>query len=144
VIAPDVVIRPIAPLRSVNHRAPSGPAVMASAPPLGSGTGNAVITPAVVMRPILLLVPSKVNHRAPSGPATMPRGVPLAELLIEAGSGYSVKTCAPTLVIHPNSPIAAAASEPRAQNSPKRACFICPLPLNDTWSAPIIASRRRR
>ena len=40
----------------------------AGSAPLG-GTGNSVITPAVVIRPILVY---SVNHSAPSGPAVMP------------------------------------------------------------------------
>ena len=38
----------------MNHSAPSGPAVMPSGSLLAVGIGNSVITPAVVMRPILL------------------------------------------------------------------------------------------
>src|SRR5437773_1075765 len=60
---------------SVNHRLPSGPAVMLYSALLGVETGNSVITPAVVIRPILLPVPS-VNHRLPSGPAVMEFGPP--------------------------------------------------------------------
>ena len=45
------------------------------------GTGNSVITPLVVILPILLK--SSVNHRLPSGPAVMNCGKPL-------GTGYSV------------------------------------------------------
>src|ERR1700730_16242554 len=48
------------------------------------GTGYSVIVPAVVMRPILLPVPS-VNHRLPSGPAVMSRAPPPA-----VGTGNSV------------------------------------------------------
>ena len=77
VITPDVVIRPILLLAdpSVNHSAPSGPAVMPDGPP--PGMGYSMITPEVVIRPILLTEDS-VNHSAPSGPAVMPKG-PLAE-----------------------------------------------------------------
>src|SRR5256885_6325793 len=52
---------------SVNHSAPSGPAVMPYGPLLAVGIGNSVTTPPVVMRPIL---PPKysANHRAPSDP----------------------------------------------------------------------------
>ena len=67
-----VVIRPIfianvtfgEPQRAVrSHRMPSGELP-------GVGTGTSVYTPAVVMRPILLLIFS-VNHSAPSGPVVM-------------------------------------------------------------------------
>ena len=77
-MTPAVVICPILlPTASVNHSAPSGPAVM----PLGCcspwGRVNSVMTPAVVIRPILLPVDS-VNHSAPSGPAVMARGALVA------------------------------------------------------------------
>ena len=65
------VIRPILPLPSVNHSAPSGPAVINWGLLVAVGTGNSVMTPAVVIRPTLLPT-SSVNHSAPSGPAVMP------------------------------------------------------------------------
>jgi hypothetical protein len=71
-MTPAVVIRPILP-PSVNHSAPSGPAVMPWGKLLAVGIINSVMTPAVVIRPILLPVFS-VNHSAPSGPAVMPSG----------------------------------------------------------------------
>jgi len=43
-------------------------------PLLAVGTGYSVITPAVVMRPILFPAYS-VNHSAPSGPAVIPPGL---------------------------------------------------------------------
>ena len=50
-----VVIRPILlPSASVNQRLPSGPAVMPRGLLPAVGTGNSVMTPAVVIRPILL------------------------------------------------------------------------------------------
>src|SRR5271163_3414135 len=52
------------------------------------GIGNSVITPAVVMRPILLAFIS-VNHSAPSGPTVMPWGE-----LLAVGIGNSVMACA--------------------------------------------------
>ncbi len=68
---PAVVIRPIlSPSASVNHRLPSGPAVMASGPEPGV-TGNSVMKPEGVIFPIRLLV--SVNQRLPSGPATIPK-----------------------------------------------------------------------
>ena len=73
VTTPAGVIRPIrSPATSVNHRLPSGPAVM----PKGSEPAvmpalNSVTTPAGVIRPIRLPANS-VNHRLPSGPAVMP------------------------------------------------------------------------
>jgi len=70
-----VVIRPIrSPPASVNHRLPSGPAVMAEgAAPAVMPALNSVTTPAGVIRPIRSLKYS-VNHRFPSGPAVMAKG----------------------------------------------------------------------
>src|SRR5450631_814036 len=99
-MVPVVAIRPILlpepgteldPV-SVNHSAPSGPAVMKKGKPLAVGRLNSVTTPAVVMRPILL-VPSSANHSAPCGPAVMPMGKLLS------GSMNSVKV--PVVVIRP-------------------------------------------
>src|SRR5467141_4060658 len=64
--------RPILPeVNSVNHSAPSGPVVMPSGGLRGVGIGNSVITPAVVMRPILpgtdSLAKPSVYHSARSG-----------------------------------------------------------------------------
>jgi hypothetical protein len=96
VIAPAGVIRPILlPLSSANQRLPSGPGVM----PLGSpimrvsppGTGNSVMTPAGVIRP---MPGPAVNQRLPSGPAVMPWGP-----LLAVGTGNSVMT--PAGVIRP-------------------------------------------
>jgi hypothetical protein len=50
VMAPAAVMRPRLP-PSVNHRAPSGPVVMLLGLP--AVTGNSVIAPLVVMRPML-------------------------------------------------------------------------------------------
>ncbi len=73
-MAPPVVMRPILLVAvSVNHRLPSGPAVMPTGPLLAVGVGNSVILPLVVMRPIRFVAFS-VNHRLPSGPAVMPAG----------------------------------------------------------------------
>src|SRR5260370_8245108 len=57
---------------SVNQSLPSGPAVM----PSGrlAGTGNKVMLPLGVMRPIAPAL--SVNQRLPSGPAVMPKAVP--------------------------------------------------------------------
>src|ERR1700720_1753811 len=85
---PAVVMRPIAEMpRSVNQRAPSGPAVMLKGAEIWPLRGNSVTAPAVVMRPILpgsvqnipaLVVHHSVNQRAPSGPAVIPPGAPNA------------------------------------------------------------------
>ena len=67
-------MRPMAPgiVLWVNHRFPSGPAVMSRR--LLPETGNSFVTiRAVVTRPILSSVPS-ANQRAPSGPEVMPCG----------------------------------------------------------------------
>ena len=63
---------------------PSAPAVMSPGPALGRGSGNSVMTPAGVMRPILLALNSE-NQMLPSGPAARARG-PLSGV----GMGYSV------------------------------------------------------
>src|SRR5688572_8539447 len=88
-------MRPIQPcsLILVNHRAPSGPAVMPNGY-LVLGVANEVIAPAVVMRPIeprrgLLLV----NHRAPSGPAVISSGLMML--------GCVKMVTAPAVVIRP-------------------------------------------
>src|SRR5258708_34898727 len=78
-------MRPILPVcNSVNHSAPSGPILMPMGPLLTVGIGNSVITPAVVMRPMLLLF---TNHSAPSRPAVVPIGA-----LAVPGIGNSVIT----------------------------------------------------
>src|SRR5450631_453950 len=99
-MVPVVAIRPILlpepgteldPV-SVNHSAPSGPAVMKKGKPLAVGRLNSVTTPAVVIRPILF--PSySANHSAPSGPAVIPSGTPAV------GVGNSVNT--PAIVMRP-------------------------------------------
>src|SRR2546423_11024749 len=72
---PAVVMRPMAfPLKAVNQRLPSGPAVMNRGSPKACGTGKPVKLPAVVMRP--MSVPA-VNQRLPSGPVVMLIGSPL-------------------------------------------------------------------
>ena len=74
----DAGSRPILlPYYSVNHSAPSGPAVMHrdALPPVG--IANSVITPGGGDPPDLVAVCS-VNHSAPSGPAVMPEGRLLA------------------------------------------------------------------
>ncbi len=66
-------------LISVNQMVLSGPAVIPQGVPLDVGTGNSVIVPLVVMRPILpfwlvkslLLSVDSVNQRFPSGPVVM-------------------------------------------------------------------------
>src|SRR5437764_12015763 len=57
---------------SVNHRFPSGPAVIPNGPLADvSPLENSVIVPEVVIRPIRLADPS-VNQRLPSAPAVIP------------------------------------------------------------------------
>ena len=85
VITPAVVIRPIwFRTGSVNHSAPSGPAVISPGELAGLGMGNSVICPLVVILPILPFC--SVNHSAPSGPAIIPPG-----WLLAVGIGNSVK-----------------------------------------------------
>jgi hypothetical protein len=97
VMTPVVVMRPILPGKpdSVNHSAPSGPAVMPDGLPRVVGIGNSVMRPAVVMRPILLATKAgSVNHKAPSGPDVMLEG-----RLLAVGTGNSVIT--PVVVMRP-------------------------------------------
>ena len=61
---------------------PSGPSCMASGPAFGVGSGNSVIWPCGVMRPILL-ADFSANQRSPSGPTTMPIGVAFARRQVE-------------------------------------------------------------
>ena len=73
-------MRPIRlPSNSVNHRLPSGPAVIPSgALPSLIPSENSVTTPLGVMRPMRFPArPARlnsVNQRLPSGPAVMPAG----------------------------------------------------------------------
>ena len=88
-MTPAVVIRPIwcvAP--SVNQRLPSGPAAIPRGPLKAVGIVNSVTAPAVVIRPILLVLPplNSTNQRLSSGPNAKPK-----EPLIE-GMGNSVMT----------------------------------------------------
>src|SRR5258706_11976530 len=74
IVETSTLARPILlAFASVNHSAPSGPAVMPLGPLLAVGIGNSVMPPAVVIRPILPLKYS-VNHKAPSGPVAMEAG----------------------------------------------------------------------
>ena len=68
-IFPAGVIRPIRSPYSVNHRAPSGPAVMSAGPRAGSPKRE--IFPEGVMRPMRRLWNS-VNQTLPSGPTVIP------------------------------------------------------------------------
>ncbi len=52
--APVTVMRPMRPACSVNQSAPSGPTVSPRGPLLIVGVGNSLMTPAGVMRAILL------------------------------------------------------------------------------------------
>src|SRR5579863_5947839 len=84
-MAPAGVMRPMAfdPPVSANHRLPSGPATIAPGLP-PDGTGNSVMVPVGVMRPILR--PSfSVNQTLPSGPFAIPHA-----LLIGVGMAHSV------------------------------------------------------
>src|SRR5215470_13133079 len=98
VTTPAVVIRPILlAVFSVNHRAPSGPAVMAEAPLEAVGIANSVMQiVGVVAQPASLVGSSRpiwlafgsANQRFPSGPAAMLLSV-LKKPAFE-GVGYSV------------------------------------------------------
>src|SRR5579863_1877360 len=75
---PAVVIRPIEPilvqfelaLALVNHSAPSGPAVRPPTKLSMPGSVKVVMTPVVVIRPILLTTPWFRYQKAPSEPST--------------------------------------------------------------------------
>ncbi|MFC7640094.1 hypothetical protein ACFQX6_02890 [Streptosporangium lutulentum] len=68
---PSVVMRPIwLALVSVNHSAPSGPAVIPNGPDSGVGREKEPMSPPVVIRPISWFR-YWVNHSASSGPAVM-------------------------------------------------------------------------
>ncbi len=75
VIWPDVLIRPIRPSCSANHRFPSGPATMPAGEEGGQAKGssskNSVITPDSVILPTMPC-PVSVNQRFPSWPAVIP------------------------------------------------------------------------
>ena len=58
---------------SENQMSPSGPAVIAHGPALGSDVANSVMWPLGSMRPILFPVTS-VNQRSPSGASVMSHG----------------------------------------------------------------------
>src|SRR5207237_3595969 len=101
-------IRPVprAVTESVNHKFPSAPTVrFAATPPTGTPLGYSVITPAVVIRPILP-PPSSVNHMLPSGPVTIWSGFAEEEIPAEnslivtavdaAAVGVAMTTAVPT------------------------------------------------
>src|SRR5579862_263923 len=84
VTTPAVVILPILLARaSVNHKFPSGPAVMPIMTALEVGMGYSVTVPDVLILAILFAC-SSANHRFPSGPAVTGPGPAL-----EVGTGYS-------------------------------------------------------
>jgi hypothetical protein len=69
---PEVVIRPIAWVPSVNQRAPSAPLAIPDGFEMRA-LPKTVTVPVGVMVPIALLTES-ANHKSPSGPAVMPSG----------------------------------------------------------------------
>src|SRR5476651_1832070 len=77
--APAVVIRPTSLVPGcTNHRAPSGPTVIACGRELGVAlSAYSVIAPEGVIRPIALAFVS-LNQRLPSGPDTIPVGLAAA------------------------------------------------------------------
>src|SRR5436305_1002949 len=84
---------------SVNQRLPWGPAVMSKGTLELVGTGNSVMVPLVVIRPILFpagLVCS-VNQRLPSGPAVMPPGKQVSPQFVGRGNSVMV----PAVVMRP-------------------------------------------
>src|SRR5216683_2994624 len=75
----------------MNQRLPSGPTVMTVRPLAEVGTGNSVIVPLGVIRPIWFPMVS-VNQRLPSGPAMMPIGPAVlpSKPLVPVGRGNSL------------------------------------------------------
>src|SRR5271165_4423927 len=100
--SPVVVMRPTFPpqserpnmsehMPSVNHKAPSGPAVIAPAGHVVDA-GKIVTSPVVVIRPMFM---PNVNHNAPSGPAANPPTEPAVNSVIT-----------PAVVMRPIEPLA--------------------------------------
>ena len=128
--APPVVIRPILlPSDSVNHSAPSGPAVMLYGAASVVGIVNSEKVPPVVIRPILLAVVS-ANHSAPSGPVVMPHGSALF-----VGVAYSLKSDAEAVPAPPQN--SAAAIEAGIARRPQ-------IPAIGHWRAMLARVRPRR
>src|ERR1700682_4000689 len=86
-IDPEVVTRPIRPGSSVNHNAPSGPAVIPRAKLPTLRKGNSASTPEGEIRPTRSPC-SSTNHAFPSGPAVIPAGE------LRGASGNSLIVCA--------------------------------------------------
>src|SRR5215470_15011199 len=80
------------PLNSVNQRLESDPTAMPNGRESAVGIRNSEMTPAVVMRPILVLSNSG-NQRLPSGPAV------IVKTRVAVGRGNSVMT--PEIVTRP-------------------------------------------
>src|SRR5579863_6433798 len=80
---------------SVNQSAPSGPSAIPKGRLKGVGGANCVITPAVVIRPIVLLSPA--NQRAPSGPVVIPK----ASMMPPTIAGIANSVTAPAVVMRP-------------------------------------------
>ncbi len=91
VTIPRGVMFPIRPVPA-NHIFPSGPFVMFWGFALGVGIGKSVVTPSVVILPILLASVS-VNQRAPSGPSVIPYGV-----LFGVGAGKDGSSTPPVVI----------------------------------------------
>ena len=81
------------PPHSVNHIAPSPPAVMPCGRPARSGSGNSTIAPSGVIRPTWPAAIS-TNQTAPSWPVATPTGAAAS-----VGSGCTVT--APSMPIRP-------------------------------------------
>ena len=79
----------------MNHKLPSGPAVIPFGDVKGVGMANSVMAPDGVIRPILLPVNS-VNHNALSGPLVIPKGT-----LPAVGTGYSLSVIGSEVVSRP-------------------------------------------
>src|SRR5260221_594880 len=140
---PAVVRRPMVSVGSaappVNQRLPSGPAVMPSS--LLPGTGNKVMLPLGVMRPIVPAL--SVNQRLPSGPAVMPKAVPEGTLNsvtvpATAQAGAVLRLSRPTPAIR------AVTSAVRWGRHPERFMLVTPFSMVLLFAACFLAARYAR
>ena len=121
VTTPAGVIRAIRlPRYSVNHRLPSGPAVMPKGSVSNENPGvtppvNSVTTPAGVTRPIRPGLATSVNQRLPSGPSAISRGKPLAEKSVPP---VATVLTSPAVVIFATRPGLACSTNHRSPSGP--------------------------
>src|SRR5260221_7244208 len=129
----------VVPASSVNERWPSGPAVMPSS--LLTGTGNKVMLPLGVMRPIVPAL--SVNQRLPSGPAVMPKAVPegtLNSVTVPA----TAQAGAVLRLSRPPPAIRAVRSAVRCDRHPERFMLVTPFYMVFLFAACFLAARYAR